>query len=49
MDNDAKHALVKTLKWYRSCEIKIEAGPPHPPDIKSIENVWGIINKAQET
>ena len=45
MDNDAKHVSVETLKWYSSCEIEIEAGPPHSPDINPIENVWGIIKK----
>ena len=45
MDNDTKHVLVETLKWYSSYEIEIERGPPHSPDINPIENVWGIIKK----
>ena len=45
MDNDVKHVSVKTLKRYNSCEIEIETGPPHSPDINPIENVWGIIKK----
>ena len=47
IDNDANHASVETLEWYSSCEIKIkiEADPPHSPDINPIENVWGIIKK----
>ena len=45
MNNDAKHVSVETLKRYNSCEIEIETGPPHYPDINPIENVWGIIKK----
>ena len=45
MDNDAKHVSVETLKWYSSCEIEIETGLLHSPDINPIENVWGIIKK----
>ena len=45
MDNYAKHVSVETLKWCNCCEIEIETGPPHFPDINPIENVWGIINK----
>ena len=47
MDNDAKHVSVETLKWYSSYEIETEteAGPPHSPDINSVENVWRIIKK----
>ena len=39
MDNDTKNASLEILKWYSSCEIKIEVGPPHSPDINPIENV----------
>ena len=49
MDNFAKQVLVETLKWYSSCEIKIETVLPQSPDINPIENVWGIIKKAQGT
>ena len=45
MDNDAKHVSVGTLKWYSSCKIEIETGPPHSHDISPIEYVWGIIKK----
>ena len=45
MGNDAKHVLVETLKWYSNCEIKIETGPPHSPNMNKNENVWGIIMK----
>ena len=45
MDNDNKHVSVETLRWYISCEIEIETGPPHSPDINPIENEWGIIKK----
>ena len=48
MDNDAKHVSVETLKWYSSCEIEIETGPPHSSDINPIENVYGIIKKKLE-
>ena len=40
MENDAKHVSVETLKGYSSCEIEIEIGLPHSPDINPIENVW---------
>ena len=43
MDNNIKHVLIETLKWYSSCET--ETGPPHSPDINPIKNVWGIIKK----
>ena len=45
LDNDAKHVSVETLKWYSRCEIEIETGPPHSPDINLIENIRGIIKK----
>ena len=42
-DNEPYHRAKLTMNWFNKIKFEVLAWQPCSPDLKSIENVWGLL------
>lgn len=45
-NNDRKHTVKTTLKWFKGKHLNVLKWPSKNPDLKSIKNLWNDIKMA---